>query len=60
MKIEAYKVVEMHYHLTDEAGAVLDSCQGKKPLNYMHGTGNIIVGLEKQLVGIITKTLHIS
>ena len=49
MKIEDNKVVQMHYHLTDEKGAVLDSSQGKEPLAYIHGVGNIIVGLEKQL-----------
>ena len=49
MKIEDNKVVQMHYHLTDEKGAVLDSSQGREPLAYIHGVGNIIVGLEKQL-----------
>ena len=51
MKIEDNKVVEMHYHLTDEKGAVLDSSQGREPLSYIHGAGNIIIGLEKQLNG---------
>lgn len=51
MKIEDNKVVQMHYHLTDEKGTVLDSSQGREPLSYIHGAGNIIIGLEKQLSG---------
>ena len=51
MKIEDNKVVQMHYHLTDEKGTVLDSSQGREPLSYIHGAGNIIIGLEKQLTG---------
>jgi FKBP-type peptidyl-prolyl cis-trans isomerase SlyD len=49
MKISDKKVVQMHYHLTDDDGTVLDSSQGREPLSYIHGAGNIIPGLEKQL-----------
>lgn len=41
----------MHYTLTSPEGEVLDSSQGKEPLAYLHGHGNIIPGLEKQLEG---------
>ena len=41
----------MHYTLTDESGEVLDSSEGAQPLNYLHGTGSIIPGLEQALVG---------
>ena len=51
MKIESNKVVQMHYHLTDEDKNVLDSSKGRDPLAYIHGVGNIIPGLEKQLTG---------
>ena len=44
-------VVSMHYKLTDDDGNVLDSSEGSEPLAYLHGTGNIIPGLEKALVG---------
>ena len=44
-------VVSMHYKLTDDDGNVLDSSEGSDPLAYMHGTGSIIPGLEKALVG---------
>lgn len=41
----------MHYKLTSPEGEVLDSSEGKEPLAYLHGHGNIIPGLEKQLEG---------
>ncbi len=44
-------VVSIHYTLTDSEGAVIDSSEGAAPLNYLHGAGNIIPGLEKALVG---------
>ena len=54
-------VVSIHYTLTDDDGAVLDSSEGAEPLNYLHGAGNIIPGLEKALVGKTTgATLKVS
>ena len=54
-------VVSIHYTLTDDEGAVLDSSEGAEPLNYLHGAGNIIPGLEKALVGKTTgATLKVS
>jgi len=44
-------VVSMHYKLTDDDENVIDSSEGSDPLVYLHGTGNIIPGLEKELVG---------
>ena len=44
-------VVSMHYTLTDNTGTVLDSSEGREPLNYLHGAGNIIRGLEQALTG---------
>jgi FKBP-type peptidyl-prolyl cis-trans isomerase SlyD len=43
-------VVEIHYTLTNSEGAVIDSSEGHAPLAYLHGHGNIIPGLEKQLL----------
>jgi FKBP-type peptidyl-prolyl cis-trans isomerase SlyD len=45
------KVVGIHYTLRDDAGAVLDSSSGGDPLQYLHGVGNIIPGLEAALAG---------
>jgi len=44
-------VVLMHYTLTNNDGETLDSSADKEPLAYLHGHGNIIPGLEKQLEG---------
>jgi FKBP-type peptidyl-prolyl cis-trans isomerase SlyD len=51
MNIAKDKVVSIDYTLTDNGGQVLDSSQGKEPLNYLHGAGNIIPGLEQALDG---------
>lgn len=51
MTIEANKVVQMHYTLKDEQGNVLDSSEGRDPMAYIHGIGNIIPGLEKEMEG---------
>jgi len=49
--VEDKRVVSMHYKLSDDDGKVMDSSEGKDPLTYIHGTNNIILGLEKELVG---------
>ena len=41
----------IHYTLTNDQGEVLDSSSGGEPLAYLHGSGNIIPGLEKALEG---------
>ena len=51
MAIEKDKVVSIDYTLTGENGQVLDSSQGREPLAYLHGAGNIIPGLESALEG---------
>ena len=51
MQIAKDRVVSMDYTLTGPAGNVLDSSQGRQPLVYMQGAGNIIPGLERELEG---------
>ena len=51
MQIGKDKVVAIDYTLTDPQGQILDSSQGRGPLSYLHGTGNIIRGLEQALEG---------
>lgn len=51
MTIANGKVVTIHYTLTDEDGATIDSSQGGEPLVYLHGASNIIPGLENALAG---------
>ena len=51
MKIEKGKVVLIDYTLKNEYGAIIDSSKGKEPLGFIHGSGQIIVGLEQVLIG---------
>ena len=51
MVVAQDKVVLIHYTLTNDTGAVIDSSSGGDPLAYIHGQGNIIPGLEKALEG---------
>jgi len=44
-------VVSMHYSLKDPEGEVLDTSEGEEPLTYLHGAGNIVPGLERELEG---------
>lgn len=52
MNIAAQRVVSIHYEVKDEDGVVVDSSEGREPLVYLHGHGNIIPGLEKALDGL--------
>lgn len=45
------KIVSIHYTLRGDDGEVIDSSEGSTPLDYLHGAGNIVPGLEKGLDG---------
>ncbi len=51
MNIAENKVVSIEYTLKDADGETIDSSVGHDPLVYLHGFGNIIVGLEEALLG---------
>ncbi len=51
MVIEKDRVVTIDYKLQDAQGEVLDSSVASDPLIYLHGNENIIVGLERHLLG---------
>jgi FKBP-type peptidyl-prolyl cis-trans isomerase SlyD len=51
MSIQKDSVVTLHYTLKDDAGAVIDSSDGGEPLAYLHGHGNLVTGLERELTG---------
>ena len=51
MKISKDKVAAIHYTLTDNSGNVLDTSDGREPLHYLHGAGNLIPGMEEGLEG---------
>jgi FKBP-type peptidyl-prolyl cis-trans isomerase SlyD len=44
-------VVSLHYTLKNDDGDVMDSSEGKAPLQYLHGNNNLIQGLEDELSG---------
>ena len=51
MAITQDSVVTIHYTLKDDAGEVIDSSAAGEPLAYLHGHGNIVPGLERELTG---------
>ncbi|GGY16928.1 peptidyl-prolyl cis-trans isomerase [Rhodanobacter panaciterrae] len=51
MQIAQNSVAAFHYTLTDDEGQVIDSSEGREPLTYLHGSGQIVPGLEKQMEG---------
>ena len=51
MEIAYQKMVKIHYTLKDIDGNQLDSSTGGEPLEYMHGIGSLIPGLEQELTG---------
>jgi FKBP-type peptidyl-prolyl cis-trans isomerase SlyD len=51
MSIAQDQVVSIHYTLTNDAGEILDRSAAGEPLTYLHGHGNLIPGLERELAG---------
>jgi FKBP-type peptidyl-prolyl cis-trans isomerase SlyD len=51
MQVADNTAVSIHYTLTNDEGEVLDSSIGQDTLEYLHGSGNIISGLENALSG---------
>ncbi|MBQ0756841.1 MAG: peptidylprolyl isomerase [Amphritea sp.] len=51
MQIADNKIVLIHYTLSNLDDEVMDSSAGGEPLAYLHGKGNIVPGLEKELLG---------
>jgi FKBP-type peptidyl-prolyl cis-trans isomerase SlyD len=51
MAIENNTVVFFHYTLTLDDGEEIDSSKGGEPFAYLHGHGNIVPGLEKEMLG---------
>jgi FKBP-type peptidyl-prolyl cis-trans isomerase SlyD len=50
--IQEDSIVSIEYTLRDDSGKVVDSNVGKEPLIYLHGSGQIVRGLEKGLTGL--------
>ena len=51
MRITDKMVARVDYTLTTDEGEVLDSSKEGAPLAYLHGSGSLIPGLEKELEG---------
>jgi FKBP-type peptidyl-prolyl cis-trans isomerase SlyD len=51
MTIEKDKVVNFHYTLTNSEGVQLETSHDKEAMGYLHGSNNIIPGLEKAMEG---------
>ena len=51
MTIQENKVVSFHYTLTNQEGEQIESSRDQQPMTYLHGSNNIIPGLEKVMVG---------
>ena len=51
MNVSKDKVVSIEYKLTDDDGTLIDSSEGRGALSYIHGHGNLVSGLEKELDG---------
>jgi FKBP-type peptidyl-prolyl cis-trans isomerase SlyD len=50
--IETDCVVELQYTLRDDDGELLDSAGADDPFHYLHGSGQIVPGLESALAGL--------
>lgn len=51
LKVQDGQVVSMEYTLKVD-GVVTDSSEGREPLEFVHGAGNIIPGLEREIAGM--------
>lgn len=51
LKVKDGHVVSMEYTLKVD-GRVADTSEGREPLKYVHGAGNIIPGLEREITGM--------
>lgn len=53
MSITKDSVASFHYTLKDDDGNTIDTSEGQEPLPYLHGAGNIVPGLERELEGCV-------
>ena len=51
-QVQDGSIVSIEYTLTDDSGKVIDTSVGKEPLTYIHGAGQIVKGLERELDGL--------
>ncbi|MCR5620788.1 MAG: peptidylprolyl isomerase [Treponema sp.] len=51
MTIAKDKVVSINYTLRGDNGNIIDSSEGRSPLEYLHGHGNLLPKFEESLLG---------
>lgn len=51
MLVAKNKVVSFYYTVKDDNGNILDRTEPNEPFSYLHGIGQIIPGLEKEMEG---------
>lgn len=51
LRVKPYVQVTAEYRLTDDHGDVLDQSPDSEPLSYLHGTGQLLQGLEAAMDG---------
>ena len=51
LTVQDGQVIAMEYTLKVD-GEVADTSEGREPLAYLHGSGNIIPGLEREMIGM--------
>ena len=51
MTIQDKKAVSFHYTLTNQDGEQIETTKDKEPMTYLHGSHNIISGLESAMAG---------
>jgi FKBP-type peptidyl-prolyl cis-trans isomerase SlyD len=51
MQIAADKVVTFHYRVSADDQSFSESSEGGTPMVYMHGRGNLVPGLENEMLG---------
>ncbi len=54
LKVEENRVVTFDYTLKNDSGEIIDTSENAQPLSYIHGSGEIIPGLEAELLGKTT------
>ncbi len=52
LTVQDGQIVAMEYTLKVD-GDVADTSEGREPLAYLHGAGNIIPGLEREMLGMV-------
>ena len=51
MQVQKDSVVSLHLTLTNDAGAILQTSEDSAPIEYIHGYGHHVAGLEEALEG---------